>query len=412
MQEVKYLIIGGGVAGTMAAETFREKDKEARVVIVSDEPHPLYSRVLLTKPNFFMEKIPFDKIWLKSEDWYKEHNIELWGGRTAVKLNRENKIVTLDNNEELKYEKLLLAIGGKVRKLDVPGAEKKGVHYLRTVEDTQAIIASVKEAKQAVVVGGGIIGFECAEILDLAGLDTTFVLRMAHYREPLLGLECAEIVEDKIRKEEIRLICENEVTEILGDDKVTGVKLKDGQELPCQMVVIGIGCVTPFDWVKEAGVGCDRAVLANEFLQTNDPDIYSAGDGTQFDDVIIGEKVIYGNWANAQKQGERAALNMAGEHEPFKAVTFFQTHAFGIVMTYVGDVRPAEDREIIQRGHTGDDIQERIFLRNNKVVGVLLINAPQHMGTYSKIIEQQDDLSERLEQLADPNYDIANFVNK
>jgi NAD(P)H-nitrite reductase large subunit len=103
---------------------------------------------------------------------------------------------------------------------------------------------------------------------------------------------------------------------------------------------------------------------------------------------------------------------MTGQKEPFKAVTFFQTHGFGIVMTYVGDVRPADDREIIQRGHAGDDIQERIFLRNNKIVGALLINAPQHMGTYSKIIEQQDDLSDRLEQLKDPHYDIENFVKK
>lgn len=409
-EEVKYLIIGGGIAGTSAAETIRERDADSRVVIVSDEPHPLYSRVLLTKPNFFMEKIPFEKIWLKKQEWYQEKNIELWSGKAAVSLDAQNHLVTLDDGQQIHYEKLLLALGGKVRKLEVPGADKQGVFYLRTVEDTQSIIAAVKQSKQAVVVGGGIIGFECSEILDLAGIETTFVLRMEHYREPLLGVECSTMLEEKVKKEEINIINNTEVVEVLGDDSVTGVKLQNGQELPCQMVVVGIGCVTPFEWVKEAGVEVNRAVLANEFLETNQPDIYSAGDGTEFDDVIIGEKVIYGNWANAQKQGERAARNMTGEHEPFKAVTFFQTHGFGMVMTYVGDVRPAEDREVIQRGHKGDDIQERIFLKNNKIVGALLINAPQHMGTYTKLIEQQVDFTDKRAQLEDAHYEIEKFL--
>jgi len=300
----------------------------------------------------------------------------------------------------------MLGVGGKVRKLEVPGADKQGIFYLRTVDDTQAIIDAIKQAKKGVVVGGGIIGFEMAEMLEMTGVETTFVLRMDHYREPLLGIECSEIVEERIKKQGVSIMCSNEVVEVLGDEKITGVKLKNGEQLDCDILIIGIGCIVPFSWLKQAGLETDRGIVANEYLETNLPDVWAAGDGVEFLDIIINEKVMYGNWSNAQKQGERAALNMTGEHEPFKTVTFFQTHGFGVVMTYVGDVRPAADREIIQRGHFGDDIQERMFIKDNKLVGALLINAPQYMGIYSKIIESQVDLAPYKDKLADAHWDI------
>src|SRR3989344_6201531 len=129
MQEVKYLIVGGGAAGTGAAETIRSQDKESTIAIISDEAHRFYSRILLSKPNFFLDKIPFDQIWLKTEAWYKDQNIQLLSGKKAIKLDSVGKIVTLDDGTNLKYKKLLLAVGGSARVWEAPGADKRGVFY-------------------------------------------------------------------------------------------------------------------------------------------------------------------------------------------------------------------------------------------------------------------------------------------
>src|SRR3989344_8428827 len=130
MKSVRYLIIGGGVAGTTAAETLRQLDASASIAIVSDEPYRLYSRIMLSKPNFFLQKIPFEQIWLKTESWYKEKNIELILGVTANALDAKAKNVTLSSGEEITHEKLLLAVGGRVRMWDLKVPET-GVFYLR-----------------------------------------------------------------------------------------------------------------------------------------------------------------------------------------------------------------------------------------------------------------------------------------
>ena len=185
-KNVDYLIIGGGIAGTTAAETIRELDASGTIAIVSDEPYRLYSRIMLSKPNFFLEKIPFDQVWLKKDEWYAEKRVELLSGRKAVGMGVPKKILTLDNGEKINFKKMLLAIGGCARKWNVQGTEKKGVFYLRTLDDAKSIIAAVKSAKQAVAIGGGFVSFEMCEMLRLAGVGVTLVIRESYYWEPLL----------------------------------------------------------------------------------------------------------------------------------------------------------------------------------------------------------------------------------
>ena len=170
-----YLIIGGGVAGTTAAETIRSRDKEAGIAIVSDEPYRFYSRIMLSKPNFFLEKIPFDQVWLKKESWYADNNVAFISGKKAVRLDPQKKAVTLDDGAEVSYEKLLVAVGGAARKYDVPGSEKRNIFYVRTLDDAKAIIETVKHAKHAVTIGGGFVSFEMCEMLRMAGIAVTLI---------------------------------------------------------------------------------------------------------------------------------------------------------------------------------------------------------------------------------------------
>src|SRR3989344_2412561 len=167
MEEINYLIIGGGVAGTTAAETIRKNDSNGSIAIVSDEPHRFYSRILLSKPNFFLDKIPFDQIWLKTEAWYKDQNIQLLSGKKAIKLDSVGKIVTLD--------------------------------------DGTAVIDAVKTAKRAVAIGGGFVSFEMCEMLRLAGLSVSLVIREPHYWDPILDGPSGRMVESALEKGGVKI---------------------------------------------------------------------------------------------------------------------------------------------------------------------------------------------------------------
>ncbi|MEK7576304.1 MAG: FAD-dependent oxidoreductase [Patescibacteria group bacterium] len=409
MKSVEHLIIGGGVAGTTCAETIRQLDTACSVAIVSDEPYRLYSRIMLSKPNFFLEKIPFDQVWLKTEAWYKEKNIELIAGKIATKLDATKKEVTLSDGTIIGYKKLLLAIGGVVREWNVP-VPKSGVHYLRTLDHAKGVIENVKTAKQAISVGGGFISFEMCEMMRMAGLDVTLMLRESHYWEPLLDEASGRIIERALEKGGVHILRNAEVAQVLGADAVEGVVLKDGTHLPCQMIIAGIGLVCPTGWLKDAGVAVGRGILANEYLETNIPDVWAAGDGAEFHDVILGEQIQLGNWVNAQMHGRTAAMNMMGKHIEYKLVSFYTTQGFGIGIAFVGDVRPAADRTIVTRGLADSGAYGRILIKDGEIIGATLINRTNELGLLAKLIEKDVKMSGREGDLGNPAFDLKTLI--
>lgn len=406
MEKYKYLIIGGGVAGTTAAGTIRDKDPEGSIGIVSDEPHYLYSRIMLSKPNFFLGEIPFDQIWLRDENWYKEKNIDFHGGKTAIKLEPEGKKVMLEDGSSIVYEKLLLAPGVTPRKLEVPGVELKGVHYLRTLDQGKNIIESVSEIEEAVTVGGGFISFEMANLMRLSGAKTHIVIREERFWEPILDETASGIIEKAIKDSGVEIVRQVEVEKINGNGQVKSVALDNGVEIKCDAVICGIGAVCNIDWLEESGVETGRGILADEHLATNVPDVWAAGDGAQFSDPILEEEVQLGNWVNAQEQGRVAGLNMTGEHTPFTFVSFYTSHAFETAIAFVGNVRPQKEYETIVRQGPAENQHVQFLVVNDELVGAVLLNQAQLMQPVSKIIERNIKMEGKKEMLTNPSFDL------
>jgi len=400
VNEANYLIVGGGVAGTTAAETIRTNDKTGSITVISDEPYRFYSRILLSKPNFFLEKIPFDQVWLKDESWYTQNGINLLAGRQAMSIDPQNKIVALDDGSKWHYGKLLLAIGTCARKWGVPGADKKGVLPLRTLDDAKEIISRVKTTKQAILIGSGFISFEMAEMLRLAGVDVTLVILESYYWEPLLDETSGRMIEKVLLANGVKILHKSEVAQIEGGEAVEGVVLKDGTKLPCQLIIAGIGVSCVLDWVKSGGVKTNRGVLTDEYLQTSAPDVWAVGDAAEFNDIVIGERVQLGNWVNSQNQGRIAAMNMVGQKQAFKLVSFYTTQGFGITIGFVGNVRVTPDREVVARGSAEEGKYGRLILHNGKLVGATLINLAGELGLIAKLIEKGADLSARKKEIA------------
>ncbi|MEI6237910.1 MAG: FAD-dependent oxidoreductase [bacterium] len=417
MDKYKYLIVGGGAAGVSAAETIRENDKEGRVGIISDEPYLLYSRVLLSKPNFFLGKIPFESVWMKKEEWYKMNNVEFLGGKIAKRFDATAKTLTLTDGTTFAYEKLLLATGVNAREWNVPSAKtadgktKKGIHYLRTLEDGKGIMEQIKTAKKAITVGGGFISFEMADLLKLAGLETTMLLRESYFWEPILDSASAKMLEDALAKAGVKVIKNAEVVEVLGAESVEGVVLKDGTKISCDMVMCGIGVTYPLDWIKASGVAVQKGILANEYLETNLPDVWTAGDVAEYKDILLEERTIMGNWVNAKEQGRTAALNMMDKKTPFKFVSFYTTSGFGVNIAFVGDASSGPDRVIIPRGSPEINSYARIIAVGKELVGATMINRTVEMNAISKLIENNVDISAKRAELADPNFDLKKLLN-
>ena len=412
MTQFKYLIIGGGVAGTTAAETIKQNDPSGSIAIVSDEPHVFYSRIMLSKPIFFLEKIPFEQVYLKNETWYKERNIAFLGGKTAVGMNAEEKTVSLDDGAVLQYEKLLLAIGGYPRKWDpqkIQGSDKKGVCYLRTLEDAKKIIEGVKTAKSAVCVGGGFVSFEACELLRMKNIDTTLLIMEPHYWANVWDETSGLIVEEYLRQGGVNVLKNEEVEKVFGADRVESVRTKSGKDIPCQMVVVGIGLTFPVGPFKDC-MDCGHGIKTNEYLETNALDVWAAGDAVEFYDVAVGESVQLGNWVNAQVQGRVAGLNMLGKKQPFRMVSFYTTQGFGLSIAFVGDIRPLPDRTVITRGSRESKSYGRLILKDKELVGATLLNRTPEMAPISKLIEKDVDLSAHHAELADPNFDLKMLI--
>lgn len=423
MAAIDYLIIGGGVAGTAAAETIRQRDPAGSIAIVSDEPHRLYSRIMLSKPNFFLEKISFEQVWLKTEAWYAQHNIQLLAGREAKTLDPAQKVVGLDDGSELFYARLLLALGGRARRWAVPGADKRGVLYLRTLDEAKALITAVKTAKsaatpRAITIGGGFISFEMCELMRLAGLEVTVLVREPVYWGNRLDKPSGRLIEAALEGGGVKIVRSAEAAQVLGDTEVEGVMLTDGTRIPCQLILVGVGIVVNLDWVSRAGIEVAQGVVADEYLETNIPDIWTAGDCAEFEDLIVGDRVQLGNWVNAQMQGRAAGLNMVAaskpalgvQRQPFKMVSFYTTQGFGITIVFTGDVRTPNGRQVIARGSAELGWYVRLIVKDGEVVGATLINRTPELGTISKLIKQNVNITGFEEKLGDPGFDLKSLL--
>jgi len=395
MQKYKYLIIGGGVAGTTAAETIRANDQNSSLAIITDESYPLYSRVMLSKPSFLLEEAPAAGVWLKNPEWYKENGIEYLSGKSVVALDVAAKTVTF-GNETVNYEKLLLAVGTRSRRWNVKGSDKQEIYYLRTLDEAQKLATAMKIKKCAVVIGSSCIAFEAIENLRSARIAVCEVMLEKYFWEPMLDEEGGRIVERALLGNGVKIYRQSEVLEVTGGENVEGILTKSGEKIPCDLILCGIGVVYPVGWIKTAGLKINRGIAVNEYLETSAPGVWAAGDVAEFKDIVLNELYLAGNWMSAREQGRIAGLNMTGRREPFQLVSFYTSHAFGVNVAFAGDIRLLPSRTSLGRGSADSGSHARLILQKGKIMGTAMV----------KLIESKLDVSQELNELADPDFDL------
>ena len=328
------VIIGGGAAGAIAAETVRREGYTGRVVIVEAGDSPPTDRPNLSK-DYLAGSAPEEWIPLRPGGFHADNDIELLLGHRVMSIDPKARMVAMEDGSSLPYGALLLATGSSPETLDIPGAGQP-MHYLRTLADSRAIIAAAATARHAVVIGASFIGLEVAASLRTRGLDVTVVGPEARPLERVLGAELGDLIRS-VHEEHGVTFRLGRTAKAVGPSSVI---LSSGEDVPAELVVAGIGVRPNIALAESAGIATDRGVMVDEYLETSEPGIYAAGDVARFPFGDGHEAIRVEHWVVAERQAQTAARNIIrgrdGSRERFDGVPFFWSQHYDVVISYVG----------------------------------------------------------------------------
>jgi len=399
------IIIGASHAGAQLANSVRKEGWQGRILVIGDEPMAPYHRPPLSKALLMQEKTA-DQLDIFKPTVYEKANVEFRLGQRVARIDRQAKQVILENGETLHYDKLALCTGARVRKLDIPGADLKGVHYLRTLADAEAIQQDVTSGGKAVIVGGGYIGLETAASLRKLGMEVTVLEMMNRVLERVTAPELSEFYANLHQQHGVNIITNAQAQAILGQGKAQQVQCNDNLTLDADLVIIGIGFVPNTELAAAAGLEIDNGIVVDEFACTADPDIAAAGDCTYHPNNLLGYRLRLESVPNAMEQAKTAAASLCGNPKAYHALPWFWSDQYDIKLQIAG-FNKGYDR-VILRGNPDSNQFVAWYLQGDRILAADCINSPKEFMQAKKIIGQQLALS--ATDLADCQQDLAQLV--
>jgi 3-phenylpropionate/trans-cinnamate dioxygenase ferredoxin reductase subunit len=369
-----YLIAGASLAGAKAAQSLREEGFQGRIVLVGEESERPYERPPLSK-GYLLGATGRDEIYVHPQPWYGEHQVELLLGTAVTAIDPARHEVSLSNGSRIGYAKLLLATGSSPRRLQLPGADPNNVLYLRRIDDSDRLKATLQAASRVAIIGAGWIGLETAAAARAAGAEVSVLEGASLPLLRVLGREAAEVFAGLHREHGVDLRCGVQVAEIIGrGGQAVGVRLADGSRIDADAVIAGIGITPNAELALAAGLEVDNGVRVDEHLRTSDADIYAAGDVANAFHPLLGQRIRVEHWANALHQPQVAAKAMLGQDAAYDRLPYFFTDQYDLGMEYSGYVEPDGYDEVIFRG----DVEARQFiafwLRGGQVLAGMNVN--------------------------------------
>lgn len=404
----KYILIGGGLAATKAAEQLRRLDAEASITLVSDEPELPYDKPPLSK-EYLQGEWDDTKILLNPPEFYEEKQITVKLGNPARSIDTPNKLVTLTDDETLEYDKLLLATGARARAIDLPGADLDGVYYLRRRSDSAAIRDAAKAGAHAVLIGAGFIGMEVAASLTQRGVHVTVLEAAPYIWSRFLDKDMAEYFQRRSQEKGVVLHAGVAPVRFTGEKHVTGVAIEGGVVIPADFVCVGVGVELNIDLATETGLLIDNGVVTNEYLETSAPDVYAAGDIVNYYDPIFEKRRRLEHWGHAEYTGLLAAQNMFGNRAPYDLLSYVWSDIFNLHIEFAGEEK--EYDETILRGDRDSDAFVLMYLKEHRLRAYLAVNtSPRNFLPMQRMIRQRTDLRDKKAQLADGSVEMRGLL--
>jgi 3-phenylpropionate/trans-cinnamate dioxygenase ferredoxin reductase subunit len=372
MARDRFVIVGGGLAAATAAEELREQGFAGEVHLFAAEAHHPYIRPPLSK-EYFTGKEPRNSIFVHPQDWYRERDIVVTTSTEVAELGDHR--VILGSGREVPYDRLLLATGATPRTLEVAGAGARGIHYLRTVENSEALREAVGGGgRDVVVIGGGWIGLEIAAAARGYGNSVTVLLRTPIPLASAVGDELGTMFRELHEQNGVAFRLGTQVTGFATEGgRVTGVET-DGGPVPADVVVVGIGAAPDTALAEAAGIEIDNGILTDEHLATSMTDVFAAGDVANPFHPVIKQRMRNEHWANAIAGGKVAAASMAGATASLDDIPYFYTDQFDLGMEYSGYPPLTKGADIVYRGDRAGREFVAFWLAGGKVVAGMNVN--------------------------------------
>jgi nitrite reductase (NADH) large subunit len=425
----RYVLIGSGPAAISAAETIRSRDDQGEIVILCAEPHGYYSRPGLA--YYLASEIPEDRLFPFSSHDFARLNARLLFER-AVQIDPAARRVTLEGGRELPYDRLLVATGSRAIAARVPGAELDGVVKLDDLDDARDLIRRSRQAKAAVVVGGGITALEIAEGLTARGVRVHYFMRKGRYWSNILSESESRVVEDGLRAAGVQIHCQTELVRVVGrDGRAVAVETNGGTQIPCDIVAVALGVRPQKDLADAAGLDCARGILVDRNLRSSDPDIFAAGDVAEIFDAATDRRTLEVLWGSAVAKGCIAGLNMAteGTHVYGTGSPLNVTRLAGFKVTIIGTVGSGKDSDLegLARGDSetwaqlGEalmvesdrgDTHVRLALGDSSIAGAVVMGDQAVSFALQEIIEARADVSGIRARLQEPAAPVAEIVQE
>ena len=400
----RFVIVGGGLAGAKAAETLRQEGFDGRLILIGDEPERPYERPPLSKDYLRgeTEEVPY----VHSESFYRDNNVELWTSTRVTGIEPGLQEVLIEGDRHLGYDRLLIATGSVPRRLDVPGGDLEGIHYLRTRADSAEIAKRIEAGGHLAVVGSGWIGAEIAASARQKGCDVTMIEMASLPLERVLGAEVGQIYLGLHRDHGVEFLPESTVARFEGEQRVKRVVTSDGAVIEADFVVVGVG-VAPRTGLLEGGhLEINDGLVVNEHLESSTPGIFAAGDVANAWHPFYRRSIRVEHWANALNQGPVAAKAMLGQDVIYDEIPYFFSDQYDAGMEYSGYATDWD--EVVFRGDPDQREFIAFWLKDKRLIAGMNMNVWDVSDPIRDLIRSRSQVTNS--DLADPEVSLSQLL--
>ena len=370
----KVVIVGAGHAAGQLIASLKQRKFAGDIVLIGDEPYLPYQRPPLSK-KFLAGEFAADRLYVKPESFYEDPQIEVRLETHITEIDRERKTLKTDSDEEIQYDKLILALGSRVRQLSVDGADLDGVHYLRSIADVDGIRDEIGNNKNAVIVGAGYIGLEVAAVIRQLGLDVTVVEMADRVMSRVVSPEISDFYQIEHSTQGVRLRLSTGVSAFRGDGRVEAVETDDGELIPADFVVVGIGIDPNTEIASAAGLIVDDGIVVDDRCQSSDPDIYAVGDCTNHPNTIYDRRLRLESVHNALEQAKTAVNNICGIESHYSQVPWFWSDQYDLKLQIAGISEGYDD--VVIRGNPANRSFACLYLYEGRLIATDAVNSPK-----------------------------------
>jgi nitrite reductase (NADH) large subunit len=409
---MKIVIVGNSAAGTAAIESLRKYDNRSTIIQLSDEIHPLYSRCLTS--YFIAGKIDKDKLVYRTSDFHNEMKVELHSGMVAEEVDTKRQQIKCRDGKQFEYDKLLIATGSSAK---MPSGIPSGIgniFELRTLDNAVAIKNKITQARNAVVLGGGLIGMRAADALSKCGLNVTVIVQSKHVLSQMIDFGAARIIQKKILENNIEILTQTDISEVISKkNNLAAIKTNSGKLLECEILIVAKGVSANMQLIESSDIEKRRGIVTNQYMQTNIANVFAAGDVAETYDITSAEYATNALWTCAVQQGSIAGQNMADQQKIYNgSMAQNSLNFFDVSLISMGITAPNNQSKykILSDSRPSREIYKKLVIQNNHLKGIILLGKIDSAGILLDLIQRKTDISGFENELLNDNLNYGKII--